>query len=242
MACIFTALWLGGFALLFRVVPAPEPTRSVVPVPMSWWPAEENRSTPDIRTIWTPSAFALASPAGFSHSLRAEQFRLQPPVQSTRPAAAFLQRSAFLGTLDMTGSDNRRQGSSETSVELLKAPASVFPPRIPEKETPRIVFPEGWESRLFSGIDLNFNGWTNRIWSARVEMQFDSTGVPVSMILAQSSGLPEMDRRLARSTSGWRLLDSSAPRRGVVSWISPGGTTPAPEPASRSVAVVKEVP
>ena len=242
MACIFTALWLVGFAVLFRVVQAPEPTHSVVPVPMSWWPAKENRSSPDIRTLWTPSAFALASPAGFSHSLREESFRLQPPVQSTRPEVAFLQRPSFSGALDMAVSGNRRSMSSETPGELLKTTDSVFPPRIPEKETPRIVFPEGWESRLFSGIDLNFNNWTHRVWSARVEMQFDATGVPRSMMLTQSSGFPEMDRRLARSTSGWRLLDPAAPRRGVVSWISPGGSPPAQEPVPRSVAAAKGEP
>ena len=77
------------------------------------------------------------------------------------------------------------------------------------------------DRRLFSGIDLNYGDWTNAAWSARIEMRFDAKGVPVSMLLAQSSGLPEVDRRLARSVNGWRLLEPAAPRAGTVEWTSP---------------------
>ena len=52
-------------------------------------------------------------------------------------------------------------------------------------------------------------------------MRFDAHGIPVSTLLAQSSGRPELDVRLARSASGWRLLEPSAPRTGVVAWTSP---------------------
>ncbi len=52
-------------------------------------------------------------------------------------------------------------------------------------------------------------------------MRFDENGVPVSMMLAQSSGLSEVDRRLARSANGWRLLEPSASRTGTVEWNSP---------------------
>ena len=84
-----------------------------------------------------------------------------------------------------------------------------------------MTFPEGWESRLFSGIDLDFGAWTDGAWSAEMEMRFDERGVPVSMLLAKSSGLPEVDRRLARSAYGWRLLEPAAPRAGTVEWTSP---------------------
>ena len=122
------------------------------------------------------------------------------------------------------------------------AAESVFPPRTPERESARMTFPEGWESRLFSGIDLNFGAWTNSPWSARVEMRFDRAGVPVSMLLAQSSGLPELDRRLARSANGWRLLEPAAPRSGQVAWISPGTAPSAPEPPPRPAAAGKGAP
>ena len=239
MACLFTALWLGGFALLFRVAPTPEPEHRASPVSMSWWPADNQHGVSDIRTLWTPSIFALATPAGFSHSLREERSRLLPPVQSTRPEIAFLQRTATVGALDMAVPGTRRKVPSETAIEWVKVSDNVFPPRTPEKEVPRMVFPEGWESRLFSGIDLNFNGWTNRIWSARIEMQFDSSGVPRSILLTQSSGLPEVDRRLTRSATGWRLLEPTAPRMGVVSWSSPSVSSTSPESPPRSASATK---
>jgi hypothetical protein len=118
-----------------------------------------------------------------------------------------------------------RLTESESQAGLLASPG-VFPPRIAEKEAPRLLFPDGWESRLFSGIDLNYGNWTNLAWSAQVEMRFDGQGIPVSMLVAQSSGNPEVDRRLARSVNGWRLLEASAPRTGVVTWNCPAETLP----------------
>ncbi len=234
LAVLISILWIGGFSLLFRVAPAPEPDNRISSAPMSWWPAEHRQDVADIRTLWTPSIFALATPAGFSHALRDERSRLLPPVQSTRPAVAFLARPAFSGALDLAPMGNRFNTHSDPRIELLRASDSVFPPRTPEKEAPRMIFPEGWESRLFSGIELNFSDWTNRIWSARVEMQFDATGVPRSILLTQSSGLPEVDRRLTRSANGWRLLEPTAPRMGVVSWSSP--SVPPPVTAAKGAS------
>ena len=242
ISCLFSALWLAGFALLFRVAPAPEPEHPASPSPLSWWPAGNQSEVADIRTIWTPSVFALSSPAGFSHVLRKERSRILPPVQSARPEKAFLPSPANDGALDMAVPDHRSGMSSETSVNLLKDSGGVFPPRTSEKEVPRMSFPDGWESRLFSGIDLNFDSWTHRAWSARIEMQFDSTGVPRSMMLTQSSGWPEVDRRLARSAHGWRLLEATAPRTGVVSWYSPGVSPLPPEPAPNSAPPAKGAP
>jgi hypothetical protein len=91
-----------------------------------------------------------------------------------------------------------------------------------------MAFPDGWESRLFSGIDLDFGAWTNRAWSAQIEMRFDGKGIPALVLLAQPSGFPEVDRRLARSASGWRLLEASAPRAGLVGWSSPAAEPSAP--------------
>ena len=242
ISCVFSVLWLAGFAVLFRVAPAPEPEHPASPSPLSWWRAENRRGDFDIRTIWTPSIFALSTPAGFSHALREERSRILPPVQSSRPEMAFLPPPSLARVLDMAVPDPRFKMSSETSAELLRGAGSVFPPRTSEKELPRMSFPDGWESRLFSGIDLNFDSWTSRAWSARIEMQFDSTGVPRSILLTQSSGWPEVDRRLTRSAHGWRLLEAGAPRTGVVLWSSPGVSTLPPESAPSPGPVAKEIP
>ena len=227
LAWLVAALWFGGLALLFRVVSAPAPAPREAPLPMAWWP-EPGGAAMDVRTLWTPSAFALSSPAGFSHSLRRERAGLPPPVQTARPAAAFLDRRDPPAGFDFSKSGRPRFFPAAFGAET-PLDAGVFSPRIPVRETPRLSFPDGWESRLFSGIDFNFGDWTNAAWSARVEMRFDAKGVPISILVAQASGLPEVDRRLARSANGWRLLEPSAPRTGTVEWYRPA---PAPSAAA----------
>lgn len=224
MAWLFAVLWFGALTLLFRTAPAPAPAPRPAAVPLVWWPAPGGE-TADIRSLWSPAAFALPTPAGFSHSLRRERARLVPPVEIARPAAAFMERPSPAAP----GRPNAAGVRFAARAEPMEAwpAAGIFPPRVSEPETARMVFPEGWESRLFSGIDLNFGAWTNAAWSARVEMRFDANGVPVSTLLAQSSGRPELDIRLARSANGWRLLEPAAPRTGVVAWASPAVSGPA---------------
>ena len=217
MAWLFAALWFGALTLLFRVAPAPGPAPRPAAVPMVWWPAAGGESA-DIRSLWSPSAFALPTPAGFSHSLRRERARLVPPVEIARPEAMFMERPP--PAAGRTDAAAVRFAAREEPATAWPA-AGIFPPRVSEPETAHMVFPEEWESRIFSGIDLNFGAWTNEAWSARIEMRFDAHGIPVSTLLAQSSGRPELDVRLARSASGWRLLEPSAPRTGVVAWTSP---------------------
>ena len=230
MVGVASAIWFGSLALLFRVAPMPVPPSRADPPRVSWWPGAqgsdfEDRLTEDVRTLWSPSVFALPSPLGFSHLLRRERARLAPPMQVQRPSPAFGEL-AFSPPFSRGDVPVRLRWESEEQTVAFPPAAGVFPPKALEPDVPRLVFPEGWESRLFSGIDLDFAAWTNRPWSARIEMRFDGRGVPVSMLLAQATGLPEMDQRLARAANGWRLLDSNAPRAGTVAWDSPG--TPIP--------------
>lgn len=218
-AVLFAALWFGGLAFLFRIAPAPAAADRAAPARLSgWWPAPGGPAL-DVRAQWTPAAFALSTPAGFSHSLRGARAGLAPPVQAERLPAAYLGDARAFAPLD--AAEPGRLGAEARAVPGAVAGAGVFPPRAPEPESARLVFPEGWESRLFSGIDLDYPQWTKAAWEARVEMRFDGKGVPESILLAQASGVPEVDRRLARSASGWRLLEPAAPRAGVVAWKSP---------------------
>ena len=213
------ALWLGVLALLFRVAPEPESMAHPVPPAVTWWAAGGAEPAQDIRTLGSPAAFALPTPAGFSHALRREQAGLTPPVQIRRTEHAFLPRPARM--TQPVRADFVRLAAREALAGGRDEISAVFPPRRLETESARMVFPLGWESRLFSGIDLNFGTWTNVAWSAKVELRFDAKGIPALVLLAQSSGLPEVDRRLARSASGWRLLEPAARPAGVVAWYSP---------------------
>ena len=221
LAVGFAALWFGSLVLLFGLAPAPAPLPHAPPMPVSWWPAAEAPAL-DIRALWSPALFALPSPAGFTHALRQERVRLAPPIQALRPEPAYLPRASVSVENSQTAM-SRFTLPSATGVGRLAPDSGVLPPRHPESETDRMLFSAGWESRLLAGIDLEYGSWTNVAWSARVEMRFDPQGVPVSMLLEQASGLPEVDGRLARSVRGWRLLDPNAPRMGMVSWIIPAG-------------------
>lgn len=211
-AAAFAAVWFGVWALLFRIAPLPAAALRDAPPRTSWWWPPPAAPELDVRACWTPAAFALSTPAGFSHGLRGGRANLAPPVQAERPAPAYwTEPSAFVPLV--------------FALPMPEPPASaadVFAPRSASRETPRLAFSAGWESRLFSGIDLDYPTWTNVPWQARVELRFDARGVPASVLLARASGLPDMDRRLARSVSGWRLLEPAAPRCGVATWLAPG--------------------
>lgn len=219
-AILFAALWFGGQAFLFQISPVPASAFRETPAQLSWWWPAPGGAALDVRAHWTPAAFALSTPAGFSHALRGARAGLAPPVHAERPPAAYLDDARSFGPLDVAGPGRMGADSRLAFVESMPG-TSVFPPRTPAPATARMGFPKGWESRLFSGIDLDFSAWTTVAWEARMEMRFDEKGVPESTLLAQASGLPEVDRRLARSASGWRLLEPAAPRTGLVSWKSP---------------------
>jgi hypothetical protein len=217
-AGVFVALWLGGMALLFRLAPAPAVPERPAPTCMTWW-----RATPpaawDIRTLYTPAAFALSTPAGFTHALRREKVELLPPVHMERPAYAYLLPEPVVeSSADEWGWQLPRADDGA-------AAGGVLTKRRATRESARLLFSPGWESRLFAGIDLNFDDWTNAAWRARVELQFDERGTPRAVLLDESSGWPALDQRLLRSVSAWRLLEPNAPRMGTVAWVRPGPAT-----------------
>lgn len=228
------ALWVLLWSWLLGIAPVPEPLPRETPPRVAWWPdglppGRGSEVQTDIRLLWSPSVFALPTPAGFSHSLRRGRARLTPPVQTVRPAAAYLETGGDVMPMDNDLARPIRLSAAPEPARTWSV-AGVFPPRTLEPEAPRMVFPEGWESRLFSGMELTFGEWTSQAWMARMEMRFDSGGVPQSMLLVQSSGMPEVDRRLARTARGWRLLDPGAPRSGIVAWIRPASPPPPPAP------------
>ena len=140
-----------------------------------------------------------------------------------RPGPAYLEADASaipVGDSDRAG----LRSLPAAGLPPASAAAPVFPPRSPGDDPSRMVFPDGWEARLFSGVDPGFGAWSTQAWSAVVDLRFDADGIPQSVLLVQSSGLPDVDARLARSARGWRLLEAGAPRQGRVGW---SGAAPA---------------
>ena len=227
LAISVAVIWFMLLWLMLGTTPIPNPLPRETPPQVAWWPGSGatgmkggNSVANDIRVTWSPSIFALPSPAGFSHSLRQDRARLTPPDQAVRPEAAFLETPPAAVLASRTVAMLPDLLTVPQTVSAWPAP-SVFPPRATGADGSRMIFPEGWESRLFSGMDPGYGSWSPQAWSARIEMRFDADGVPVSMLLVQPSGLADVDRRLARSVRGWRLLDAAAPRHGEVTWLSP---------------------
>ena len=228
-AALVAALWFGGWTALFRIAPMPAAGGAAAPAKLSWWWPAAGGAALDVRAQWTPAAFALSTPAGFSPSLRGARAGLAPPVRAARAPAAYLEDARAIAPPEFSEPARLGAGAAAEPVRLLPE-EGVFPPRAPEAETPRTTFSAGWESRLFAGLDRDFAGWTNAAWEARMELRFDGRGVPESALLAQPSGLPDVDRRLARGARAWRLLDPAAPRAGSVAWQVPAAAAGGPAP------------
>ena len=84
----FCVLAFLGWTALFRIAPAPAPAPRTAPGQVTWWWPAPGAAALDVRALWTPAAFALSTPAGFSHALRDARAGLAPPVRAERPAAA----------------------------------------------------------------------------------------------------------------------------------------------------------
>jgi hypothetical protein len=164
---------------------------------------------------------------GFTRTLHRQRVVSRPPIQAVQAAPVFLEREKHTQRALFPFFATSVLPRSRPPALLLSTPSEpVFPARTVGGDAPRLFFPEGWESRLFSGIEFNFDEWSDVPWTARVEIRFDEHGVAGSVLVTESSGQPTIDRRLARSVKGWRLLEEQAPRLGRVLWHvppAPGG-------------------
>ena len=219
MAGISLAIWVALWLVVIRLAPLTPASLRVSPPTTSWLPA----TAPAVahhQTLWTPAAFALPTPAGFTHHLRRQHARIAPPEKSAESRLTHLQPTRSPTTDQPVPWKMPAAPLAGAPTPALSA-GEVFPPRVLPAETPRMEFSEGWESRLISGIDLDYPAWTNIAWTAHVEVQFDATGVPISVLLAQPTGQSELDARLVRSVRAWRLLEPAVTRQGSVTWMHP---------------------
>jgi hypothetical protein len=212
-------------AVLCRIGP-PEEAATVRRTPHWTWlpPAVAAEKLADVRAVRSPTVFALPSPEGFTGALRSGNPRLTPPVGRERAVRT-----------PGRGAEDAPEAATDWSAPEFavrrpagKEPAGwlpVFANRGRAEETARMEFPEGWEQRLFTGVDLAYADWApGAAWEATAELAFDEKGIPVSVFLDRRSGIPEVDRRIARSAASWRLMAGGAPRRGKVSWRVPAGS------------------
>lgn len=222
---------VAALAILGRIAPPAEPA-TVRRAPHWTWVLPGTRAEAalaDVRAVRSPTAFSLPSPAGFTGALRVRFPRLAPPVRhADRPAAAAAASSA--PSLPDWNSPALAPRTPLSPGDAGWKP--VFANRRPPVETPRIDFPAGWESRLFSGLDLTYPSWApDTPWTATADLAFDDAGIPVSVLVDRPSGDLAVDRRLARAAASLRLLDHAAPRRGKITWRVPATSTAEPDGA-----------
>lgn len=225
--CASLAL-VAALAVVGRIAPPEEPA-TVRRTPHWTWvlPGDASLPTlPDVLAVRSPAAFAMPSPAGFTGSLRTRTPRLAPPVRRMVPPSPRTFPAHAAAAPDWA--------SPELAPRVPVTPGArgwtpVFAHRNVPEEVSRMEFPPGWEQRLFSGLDLAYDAWapSGEVWGASAELEFNAQGIPVSVILDRPSGMPEVDRRIARSAAGWRLLEPAAPRRGKVVWrVVPAAADP----------------
>lgn len=227
---------VAAIAILGRMAPPEEPA-TVRRTPHWTWilpgsPAEA--ALADIRAVRSPTAFSLPTAAGFTAALRSRMPRLAPPMRRATSSPSPLAAIAPLVPAplpDWTSSDFAARTPTPPPATGWKP---VFANRRSLPDLPRMDFPAGWEPRIFSGLDLAYADWAEGSpWTATADIRFDAKGIPVSVLLDRSSGIPAVDKQLARSAASWRLLDSDAPRHGKVTWRVPAApATPLSPPAT----------
>lgn len=229
-AGIGTVLWMSlMFLLLGRISHIPPAVRELPSASLAWWSndilndMDADEEIRDLRSVWTPSVFALSTPVGFTADISPMEMALPPPMDRPVLSPAYLEEKEIMGDeLEQVRQRIRAEHFTRIRHDMnrrLPTPASspVFESNGTSSGSAlsNFEFPEGWQLRMFSGVNvqtvqLGFN------WVVQAEMTFDAVGIPTSIILLESSGLSEVDRRLIRSLWEWRLLDSHAMRRGTI--------------------------
>lgn len=205
----------------------------------------DGAASPEERLVVSPTIFALPTPVGFSKLLTAERPEsveavptARPEGEGTRDVAAPLVRPQGLSL----GDELFARHSADAGAVRMPMGGGVFAKReagggaaAPES---RMAFGNGWEARMFSGVDTDYGSWrAGGGWSAEMCLEFDANGVPVHMMLTKRTGDESIDKRLLQGAYGWRLRDAEAPRQGTASWSVPAAAVaPLPPVGAPSVA------
>ena len=188
------------------------------------WGGDGGEGGTGMRAVLDPTAYALAGKAGFTGAWWTE--KPDAVLLEEGGAAEAAEKKEEGGTWSAgTGEVERRRPFTGGRRVVAAAGRSLAATEktAPGPSKPEMRYPEGWEPRMFSGVELDYPEWTSRSWRAKAEVEFDAAGRPEHVFLTEPSGLAKVDARLARGIHRWRLLDGAAARRGEVEWVVPMG-------------------
>jgi hypothetical protein len=186
------------------------------------WGGDGGEGGAGMRTVLDPTAYALAGEAGFTGAWWKER----PDAVSLEDEGAAAGKKSDAGE-EWKWDREEKRGSwrpftgGKPAAAAGRSLAAGIGAAAAELDRAEMRFPEGWEPRMFSGVELDYPNWTARGWRAKAEVEFDVDGRAEHVFLTQPSGVEEVDTRLARGIRRWRLLDEATARRGEVEWVVP---------------------
>jgi hypothetical protein len=189
------------------------------------WGGDGGEGGAGMRAVLDPTAYALAGEAGFTGAWwkeRPDAVSLEEEIDAAADKSGAAGGEGWEGTgkrgsrRPFTGGRREPRAARRTLAAGRVGSGSVGGAKA------EMRYPEGWEPRMFSGVELDYPEWTSEGWRAKAEVEFNADGRAEHVFLTVPSGVEEVDARLARGIRRWRLLDGRAARRGEVEWVVPG--------------------
>ncbi len=171
----------------------------------------------DVRVIWSPSLFALASPLGFSQPVLEGEMGLRPPLVLPSKTHFFLERADVRSSAGPEPFALPRLELTDLPFGLPRATpmaASAGPGRKP-------IYVEGFgglKQARFEGVDPRRTLWATGegAWEARIYAEFNEQGVPRQVLLDEATPYKSINERILREVGSSRLAN---PEQGRSGWI-----------------------
>lgn len=213
MACLLAVIGHGIWFFWLDITWAVP--RDAVPSPPRWTLVTRPDTTPDhpltqMLEVWSPAAFALPTPVGFSRPLLTEEIRLRPPLHSPSETAMLLER-------------RRVQPPAESAVTLpeweqLREQIEAHPLRLPSAPTPQPDAPvtpspvpivhrlDGAEHRDVEHMTMTEDTtlWGTTSWSAELVLHIDPWGTVNQALVHRRAAYEPANKRLIQDAHTWR--------------------------------------
>lgn len=233
-AVMLALLWHGFWCWALAPGPAPHPKALPWSPRVAYMPVRIDGRAPDtlasdVRALWSPILFSLATPMGFSRPLLTNEVRAHPPMGLPMEPPRFLARpmpaaAPLLQPL--------RELNTETAAQVNRLPATEPPPAsAPAARAAVAPLALEWIGQPTgatpSGLSFPRPDWMGKLdsWSARLYVEFNTRGEPAQVFLEEPSSYERVNRLLVTAAQAWRAERAAGAWRGRVTVRA--GATPA---------------